>query len=110
MSTTVTTTTRTRKSPAALGIAAFLVLVSCDLLAPCFHHSQHSANYRNYQVGSLFFWLSAFSVPFIKSIYYVRTRENGMKVSGQVLCQSTLRRAPADPLVVWQLWLVLGRG
>lgn len=31
------------------------------------------------QVASLFFWLAAFSVPYIKSIYYVRTRENDVK-------------------------------
>lgn len=29
----------------------------------------------------MFFWLSAFSVPFIKSIYYVKTRANDVKVS-----------------------------
>ncbi|WWD09379.1 hypothetical protein V865_007502 [Kwoniella europaea PYCC6329] len=55
--TTTTTTTETgtrtwKRSPLKLGLAAFAVLIA-----------------------TLFFWLSAFSVPFIDSIHYVHTRE-----------------------------------
>ncbi|WVQ85534.1 hypothetical protein IAT38_007700 [Cryptococcus sp. DSM 104549] len=64
--TTTTTTTagrgdanaayRTRRSPVALTLAAVVVFIA-----------------------TLFFWLSAFSVPFIKRIYYLHTRENDVK-------------------------------
>ncbi|WVO17876.1 hypothetical protein L204_105574 [Cryptococcus depauperatus] len=30
-------------------------------------------------IGTLFYWLSAFSTPFINGIYYVHTRENDVK-------------------------------
>ncbi|ODN84157.1 hypothetical protein L202_00161 [Cryptococcus amylolentus CBS 6039] len=30
-------------------------------------------------IATLFFWLSAFSVPFIKGIHYIHTRENDVK-------------------------------
>ncbi|WWC58605.1 uncharacterized protein I303_101148 [Kwoniella dejecticola CBS 10117] len=58
---TTTNTTRTRtgirgRSPLLLGLAALLVLIA-----------------------TLFFWLSAFSVPYIKSIHYIHTRENDVK-------------------------------
>jgi hypothetical protein len=35
----------------------------------------------NHQIASLFFWLSAFSTPFIKSIYYLEARGLNMRVS-----------------------------
>ncbi|WWC66379.1 uncharacterized protein I206_100280 [Kwoniella pini CBS 10737] len=64
--TTTTTTTRSRrggKSPLLLGFAAFLVLIA-----------------------TLFVWLSAFSVPYIRSIHYIHTRENDVKFGNSGWC------------------------
>ncbi|KAK1923432.1 hypothetical protein DB88DRAFT_453623 [Papiliotrema laurentii] len=42
-------------------------------------------------VASVFFWLSAFSVPFIKSIYYVKTRANDVKYGNFGWCANDNR-------------------
>ncbi|WWC99657.1 hypothetical protein V866_006561 [Kwoniella sp. B9012] len=75
--TTTTTTTETgtrtrRRSPLILGLAAFAVLIA-----------------------TLFFWLSAFSVPFIDSIHYVHTRENDVRFGNFGWCAG----APLNGLV-----------
>jgi hypothetical protein len=55
-----------------LGLAAFIVLVSYPLL----YYEE-----ADEQIATLFFWLSTFSTPFIKSIYYLETRANDVRVS-----------------------------
>ena len=59
MASRVTTTTyHRRQSPASLSAAAF-----CMFLA------------------TLFYWLVAFSVPYMKHLYFIKTRADGTKVS-----------------------------
>ncbi|WRT64119.1 uncharacterized protein IL334_001048 [Kwoniella shivajii] len=41
-------------------------------------------------IATLFFWLSAFSVPFIKSIHYIHTRENDVKFGNFGWCAGPL--------------------
>ncbi|WWC86228.1 uncharacterized protein L201_001101 [Kwoniella dendrophila CBS 6074] len=68
-----TTTTRRSRAPLLLGLAAFSILIA-----------------------TVFFWLSAFSTPFIKSIHYIHTRENDVRYGNFGWCAG----APLNGLIL----------
>lgn len=82
---------RTRNSSSMLGCAAFIVMVCGVDAFLSFPIPSSTFSWADWvlQIASLFFWLSAFSTPFIKSIYYLESRTNDVRVSS---LQSTLDR------------------